>query len=184
MSNYDDFYEKGGFKYKEDWGMQFIEQQTRIPIICQTQELSLLDLCCGDGFWSKVLNLYCKNITGVDITEKGLEIARSKLPSGTFIFQSALEYNQKHDIVFCRAAGIFNCFVDTDKFKANLEHSIGLAKKYFYYIEYSKPELYNVFNGSWYHKDPNDVYKALQPYGKVLDFTKDNYISFEVQILK
>lgn len=179
MNNYDKFYAEGGFKYNEKTSTVFIETQTCIPKI--GNGLSLLDIGSGDGFWSKILSNYCKSVTGIDVTEKGIEIAKQKLPTGKFLFQDALTYKEKHDIVFCRAVGIFNCFVNTDKFKNNLKHVIGLANKYFIFIEYSRPDLYNTFDGRWHHKHPNDVYDELKKYGESKLKIANNFMIIETE---
>lgn len=178
---YDDFYADGGFKYKEDWGNKFISE-IKIPEIPNIENLTLLDFGCGDGFWSKILYKYCKNITGIDISKKGIEIAQQKLPACRFLVLSGLEYQGKHEIVFCRAASTLNHAITSETFTSNLKHTIGLASQYFYYIEYSRKDLYNTYDGRWHHKNPADVKKILTQYGNVTDLSTPDYMVFQVKI--
>jgi phospholipid N-methyltransferase len=184
MTAYDDFYAKGGFKYQENKAIPFIERNTNLPKIFQDKGFTLLDYCMGDGFWSKVLSRWClpENITGIELSEKGVEIAKSNLPKANFICCSALDYNNKHDVVFSRAAGVFNCEIDSEKFKMNIKQAVSLANKYFYFMEFTKPELYNVFNGRWHHKNPVEVQKELSQYGQTTNLSAENNVIIEVKI--
>lgn len=183
--DYNELYASGGFKYDEKWGISFIENETNIPKIASG--LTLLDYNCGDGFWSKILSKYCKSITGIDTSEKGIEIAKQKLPEGNFICIDGLEYKEKHDIVFCRAAALFNHPLDSDEFKKNIEYAVKLANKYFIFIEWSRADLFNTYDGRWYYKNPDDICNVLKKYGETINLTKGNpvnsiYINIETKI--
>lgn len=163
-NHYNEFYANGGFKYDDEKSIKFIEENTIIPKI--GEGLTLLDVGCGDGFWSKILAKYCKHITGIDISEKGIEIAKQKLPTGNFIVGDALKHTEKYDILFCRSPSIFNRPVDSDDFRNNIKYMMSLTKKYFIYTEYFTKELINNFNGRWHHKDPYLVFEEIKKYGE------------------
>ena len=108
-----DFYgNEQGFQYDEQKATQWISDNVKLP-----KTGKVLDICCGDGIWSKAINnlnpaLECY---GVDISEAGIEAARRLLGIGDDRFIAAdVEVDNPifepgtFDFIFVRGAGIFN----------------------------------------------------------------------------
>lgn len=181
--NYDVFYSNGGFNYNKQWGENFIKTRTIIPKL--PKNYTILDVGCGDGFWSNILSEY-HSVIGIDVSKGGIEMAKLKYKDNaktSFERIGALDYKEKHDIVFCRACSLLSCPTDSEKFEKNSEYLISLAKEYFIYVEYSKPELYNSHDGRWYHKNPYEIQEKFRKYGETeLSLTGDNYMVITVKI--
>lgn len=68
-------------------------------------DASILDLACGPGNVSQYLRRHRPRleITGVDISEEMIDIARTKIPDGKFIVNDICEvqFNTKFDCVIC-----------------------------------------------------------------------------------
>jgi len=78
MSSYNDFYKDGGGGYY-NLGEK-LEQHYHLKEFVYSTDINntLLDLGCGDGFWSIVLTPYFKKVTGVDISSGGIEVAKKQ----------------------------------------------------------------------------------------------------------
>lgn len=57
------------------------------------KEDTLLDVCCGNGELTSLLLPYCKEIHGVDFSERLIEKARTEHPNITFHHASAEDFN-------------------------------------------------------------------------------------------
>jgi SAM-dependent methyltransferase len=71
----------------------------------------LLDVGCGDGFWTSILRELGFEATGVDLSAGGIEAARSKYPGIPFLVadaDAALPFEPgSFDVIFCRAISHF-----------------------------------------------------------------------------
>jgi SAM-dependent methyltransferase len=112
LSATDEFYEnKEGFEYNEDLVNKWLSQYVRIP-----KSGRVLDLCCGDGIWSKGFkNLNSKlDLYGIDISEGGINKARKLLNTGAdkFVLGDAeknLPFNDGFfQMIFSRGPGLYN----------------------------------------------------------------------------
>jgi ubiquinone/menaquinone biosynthesis C-methylase UbiE len=68
----------------------------------------VLMLGCGKGYGTKELNLYAKQITGIDISERMIKLARASYPDpGTSFITGDAENtpfkNNSFDVVYCKA---------------------------------------------------------------------------------
>lgn len=63
----------------------------------------ILEVACGSGSLSQILMERCKTLTGVDRAEQMLDIARQRLPNGTFLCGDMRDFdlNQTFDCVIC-----------------------------------------------------------------------------------
>ncbi len=110
-SEYDQHYASGGFGYEERrehwlaWARRhYVEAFDLAPG-------RLLDVGCGDGFWTSVFSELGFEATGVDLSPGGIDAARSKYPGSRFLVADADEplpfEAASFDVVFCRAISHF-----------------------------------------------------------------------------
>lgn len=107
-----EFYEnQEGFQYTEELAKDWIGNNIKLPKIGK-----VLDLCCGDGIWSRGFQLLNPGLElyGVDISQGGITKAQKLLNSGTAHFkvcdaESELPFeNGCFDIIFARGPGLYN----------------------------------------------------------------------------
>jgi SAM-dependent methyltransferase len=112
LSATDDFYRsRQGFGYDLEKVVAWLKAHVRVPARGR-----VLDLCCGDGIWSKgfqeinpALELY-----GIDISEGGIEKAKGLVgdTAGRFVVgdvECEMPFPKGHfDLIFARGPGLFN----------------------------------------------------------------------------
>src|ERR1035441_8160251 len=67
---------------------------------------SILDVGCGSGVKAEILQKKGLKVTGIDFSEKMLEIARRRVPNGNFQLVDLYElsrFNEKFDGIFAQA---------------------------------------------------------------------------------
>ena len=110
-TDYDQHYAAGGFGYEERrdhwlaWARRhYVEAFGLTPG-------RLLDVGCGDGFWTSIFRELGFEATGVDLSAGGIEAARSRYPGIEFCVadaDEALPFDPgSFDVVFCRAISHF-----------------------------------------------------------------------------
>jgi len=107
-STYDRHYRAGGFGYEADrrrWASWVREHYIRAFDLPPGGRL--LDIPCGDGFWSSTFRDAGFKVTGLDLSEGGIEVARSRYPGIRFAIANAEEKLpvdlDGFDVVFSRA---------------------------------------------------------------------------------
>lgn len=110
-SEYDRHYASGGFGYEDRrdhwlaWARHHYVEAFDLP------PGRLLDVGCGDGFWTSIFRDLGFDATGVDRSPGGIEAARSKYPGCRFLVADADEplpfEAGSFDVVFCRAISHF-----------------------------------------------------------------------------
>jgi len=110
-SDYDRHYAAGGFGYEERrehwlaWARRHYVDAFDLP------PGRLLDVGCGDGFWTSIFSELGFEATGVDLSPGGIEAARSRYPGIPFLVadaDEALPFEPgSFDVVFCRAISHF-----------------------------------------------------------------------------
>ena len=83
MSEIIDYYRKRAREYEEVYYMTDPHRQEEQALMAKAIQTSLkgrdvIDLACGTGWWDRILSETAKSITGLDINDDVLEIARSK----------------------------------------------------------------------------------------------------------
>jgi SAM-dependent methyltransferase len=89
-SHYDRHYAQGGFRHEErrphwrDWVQRhYVEEFGLLP------GERILDIPCGDGFWSSVLTGLGFEVVGIDLSRGGVEVARNRYPGIEFLVGDA-----------------------------------------------------------------------------------------------
>jgi SAM-dependent methyltransferase len=110
-SDYDQHYASGGFGYEGQrdhwlaWARRHYVDAFDLP------RGRLLDMGCGDGFWTSIFRDIGFDATGVDRSPGGIDAARSKYPGSRFLVADADEplpfEAGSFDVVFCRAISHF-----------------------------------------------------------------------------
>jgi SAM-dependent methyltransferase len=107
VEHYDRQYASGGFGYeqkRETWTAWVAEHYVR-EFDLRPGEL-LLDVGCGDGFWTALFAEAGLTATGVDLSPAGIEAARRSHPEAQFVVGDAESLpfpDGSFDVVFCRA---------------------------------------------------------------------------------
>lgn len=92
-----EYYSKRAKEFEESYYKADQERQAELQdITSRIQELfhgrSILEIACGTGYWTERVGAVANSITGIDITEETLEIARSKgIKNAEFIIGNAYE---------------------------------------------------------------------------------------------
>jgi SAM-dependent methyltransferase len=110
-SDYGQHYASGGFGYEGQrdhwlaWARRHYVEAFALP------PGRLLDVGCGDGFWTSIFRDLGFDTTGVDRSQGGIDVARSKYPGSHFLVADADEplpfEAGSFDVVFCRAISHF-----------------------------------------------------------------------------
>lgn len=192
-SNYDNFYNKGGFNYhlNKNHHAKWIFNHTTLKNY--DNNTTLLDVGCGDGFWSIILSKKFK-VTGIDLSMEGIRQANKKIKNKkdiNFIMGDVLKHNGVYDILLCRAPTILNLPSKDKKFKENIKVLMGMCKKELIYIQstkapyerWSNPSTFfnnkcdeEYFNSKWYYHDPTELKNNLSIFGLVNVIIKNGYI--------
>lgn len=106
---YDKLYKNGGFKYEAQratW-KAWVEKHY-IKAFGIKPGSTILDMPCGDGFWSSVLAEFGMRVTGLDISSGGISEAKRRYPGIHFDVADAekpvvFAHELLFDVVFSRA---------------------------------------------------------------------------------
>lgn len=104
------FYLDGGFTYTEQQVTEWLRRHITLP-----RGGRVLDLCCGDGIWSRGFQLLDPDLElyGIDISCGGIAKARGLLgPKAEFVVGDAeqeIPWPQRFfDVIFSRGPGLYN----------------------------------------------------------------------------
>ena len=180
-THYDKFYKKGGFGY--DKKLEHHKKWIYSNFIKDGDiENTVLDVGCGDGFWSVILSPHFKSVTGVEPSRGGIEMANKRkikleLNNTTFLVGNGLDVEDKFDVLFLRAPSFFNCPPSSDLFFKSLEKMTSLYNKRLVWITPIK-KPYNTWNPakSSYFQDPTNIDKVFSKYGNTTIEVIDNYL--------
>ncbi len=168
MKNVADYYNKTATGWSDEW-LKEKKQSTILEKFhnCFAQVGSshprLLDLGCGAGYDSKIMQKLGARVTGIDISEKLIDIAKSSVPSCKFFvgdINEPMTKLGKFDGVVCLATIIH---VDITKMKKVMQNISDVLKKGGLLLlsccdgvgkNYQKSYVY--LDGEYYNKAVND----------------------------
>lgn len=108
---YDQHYAAGGFGYEERRGHWLAWARRHYVEAFDLPRGRLLDVGCGDGFWTSVFEELGYEASGIDVSPGGIAAATSKYPASTFLVADAdgpLPFDAgAFDVIFCRAISHF-----------------------------------------------------------------------------
>jgi SAM-dependent methyltransferase len=130
MNNWETFYDKHAKEYhKEPWvgntvqEVDFIEKKLSL-----SSGISVIDIGCGTGRHSIEFAKRGYNVTGIDISDKMLDVAREKIKKeglrANFIHKDATNFTfeDKFDLAICLCEGAFGLLgLDEDPFLRDLK---------------------------------------------------------------
>lgn len=77
-TNYDPIAEQYKRSKQQPW-RTYIEAFTLMEIIGDPQGMSVVDIACGEGFYSRLLRQYgARKVVGIDLSERMIELARAQ----------------------------------------------------------------------------------------------------------
>jgi SAM-dependent methyltransferase len=112
MGHYDDHYRSGGFGYDADrahwvaWTLRHYVEAFDLKAYGREMRPRLVDVACGDGFWTSVFSELGFDASGIDLSEGGVAVARDRYPHLEFYVgnaEMAFPTEAPFDVVFCRA---------------------------------------------------------------------------------
>lgn len=91
MKNTKDFYDKTA----KEWADKWYDDETLLPYLkefmrCLPENPRVLDLCCGAGYESMRLARLGADVTGLDFSQKSIEIAKERNPEIRFVAEDML----------------------------------------------------------------------------------------------
>ncbi len=106
---------------------------------------SILDLACGSGQISQYISDKRKvAVTGVDLSDAMLELAKEKIPSGTFYKDSIIDFSpntQYHAVII----GFGLPYLDKEQVLKCLRNAVNnTLKDYYLYISFMEGEGYKI----------------------------------------
>lgn len=181
----DAFYASTGFEYTDqqvrDWLAIYLPSSH--PILQQGRSGTVLDLCCGDGIWSRGIKTLNPRLTlhGIDLSAGGIEKARSLVPDDASNFragdaETALPWpDATFDLIFARGPGLYNQHsMDRPATIAVIEmwHRALKPGGRFISIFYSHPERFGTYTNPLQVALPYNRAPRLTP---AVDFTGGKY---------
>lgn len=85
----------------------------RFNIRLDSKDQRALDVGCGLGFYTKALSLTGANVTGLDVSDTGIELARQSFPGCSFVrgaFPDDIPSTQKYDLIWAVDLSLLNTF--------------------------------------------------------------------------
>lgn len=134
MKNVADYYNKTATGWSDEW-LKEKKQSTILEKFYNcfhqggTRTPKILDLGCGAGYDSKILSKLGANVSGIDISEKLIQIAKDSVPECRFfVGDITKKFSElgKFDGVLCLATIVH---VDITKMKSTLENIAEVLKK-------------------------------------------------------
>jgi nitroreductase len=181
---YDEFYQQGGFRYEKDGEKKFL----LTLITPDTDRKKLIDIGCGDGFWADILSEWY-DVTGIDISEIGINIAKEKylncvFISGDFLEKTYLDSVYKlYDVAFARSPSFLNIPTDSPEFADNVRKIVSVAKERVIFIQWIH-EPYNKWDEKevLFHHDPVKAQSVFNKYGTCESRVVNNYMVINLKI--
>ena len=166
---YDKHYKKGGFGYDKNITTWKKWVKDHIVNSSKDKDNTLLDVGCGDGFWSVLLAPHFKDVKGSDISKGGIEVANKRkeklqLKNVRFEDMDTLEEKDSFDVIFARSPSFLNENPNSEKFKKGLKKLISLCNKRIIFVT-STSTPYGPRGNNYFH-DPQVIKKIFSKYGK------------------
>jgi SAM-dependent methyltransferase len=170
LTNYDKFYLSGGFGYDVKWGRDFLLRRTQLAKGSGT----LLDVGCGDGFWSHLLSEWY-DVTAEDPSLGGVMMGAARgNEKVTFYHRGHTDSSTVCDVIFCRAMSQLSREID-DVFRDTLECLLSRTRRQFIYIAYTELPFNLRHPTSQYLHNPEDIQRCFSLYGTAETSFEDNY---------
>ena len=176
--NYDDLYMNGGFGYDRASEAEFLG----LLFEPDRDRPALLDIGCGDGFWSAILHEWYV-VTGIDISRVAIDVAKRRYPHCAFLHGDFLKSSFKppYDVTFCRAPSFLNVPTESEEFMFNAGKVMAATRRRMIFIQWVK-EPYGEWDekGVLFMHEPDFVAHRLSEFGKTSVKLVSNYMVCEV----
>lgn len=173
-------YLEGKERYDRKWARDFLLNHTSIA---EHDGDSCLDLACGDGFWSLILDEWL-NVTGEDISPAGIYIGQKKANEEgktiNFEWVDSLKETKTFDVVFARGPSFWsNAAPDSKEFIDAIPTVMSRTNKKLIFVTFSKAPFGHNGQNSYYH-DPDIMQVVFSDFGDTKVHYKNNYLTVEV----
>ncbi len=182
-TEYDRHYIAGGFGYSSEEQKKWLEENT--PLFTSRfsdKRRTLLDVGCGDGFWSLLLRDQF-DVTAEDTSLGGVLMGSFKdvEEKVSWICADSRHMTERHDIIFARSPSFFNRPLDDAEFLEAFDIIWERAKETLFWAMYSTAPFCSYRGTSLYHHDPIKLEEFLGQYGEVSLAYKNGYIWAELR---
>jgi SAM-dependent methyltransferase len=164
---YDKAYEKKNYFKRQEWLFKpYIS--SLVSYLKLNKGASLIDVGCGQGFFSYLFQTCGMKVYGVDISETAIHIAKKEYGSSDIEFivgdAQSIPVADKFDCVFVRSCSLYNSedfpnIQDTTDYLLNYVKDGGIFIFTYFTRLYSSDK-----GGSWYHHSYNDVKRHFSKY--------------------
>lgn len=153
-------YASGGFNYDRKKMEKWLT--TNAPCLLNGDGRTLLDVGCGDGFWTRILKGWGWRCQGIDESHTGINAAREKDSDSLYIPMDVFEASGIWDTVFVRTFPPFNMPIDKE-FRSRLKFLWDLAKSQMVVILYSVKPYGRTIPGSnkMIYQNPADLDREI-----------------------
>ena len=114
---YDAFYSRGGWM-DSSWKQRWWHRRHIVKRFNLKRGMRVLDVGCGTGFYTHLLNRLGFDCVGVDLSQAGIQWARSHFPNGTFHccdFREIPFAPESFDVVYARGFSYYHYDLMSDE---------------------------------------------------------------------
>ncbi len=104
ISQIKEFYENDYYAHAGNSGLPSIHLKKLASSLNLEKSSAVLDIACGTGEWLSALSDLEHHVSGIDLSDKAIEICKLKMPEGAFLSQDAqtLPFPDNHfDFISC-----------------------------------------------------------------------------------
>jgi SAM-dependent methyltransferase len=175
-------YMRGGFNYDREAMEGWLTRA--VPTLLDGAGKTLLDVGCGDGFWTRIFRDWGWQCTGVDNCPEGIHIAAEEDDQSVYVLSDVFETNfSLFDTVYIRTFSPLNYRID-DTYMERVNQLWSIAESQMIWVVYTTFPYGTRIPGSnnmFYHhpSDTEKVAKSLEG-GEAMVTRVNNYYTWRI----